>query len=729
VSVGQVVGEAAQKSEMIDGQPGLLNVEQHASPGYAPTLPPREAQGRPAWATDGSGLDFKEGAKKLLDSLAEQVGAWDNDFLPGPDMNAQKAPKAVPNPAKEPSAEELERLQKEARQKGITPTPKALGKAAAKLRSPADQLARAAALVAAAKLFEGAQAPARRTKLTQAACAAVDDPADQKFITKLLRTLPRQLDEAALAQVAQLLRGRGDGLRASGLEAGEDKYVPAPGLAQDHKVRAPLSDPEADERAKKFAGPIDWANLKPEEYLKLRIDHDAVAKEAKRMGALTEAQYKHLRLLIRADEEDKANFVDPEGKNRDMQAWVLDQLQARYSCDAGRAQRLLQLAQEWMLQVPLTITFAADRWFSDAGKDEPAHGPKYTSEVVYSRTRKEMKDVVGRDDNLLKPPEDQGKAEDDGSESESEEAEDAKEKLLIRSAELAAAAKVFQEAVEPADTAALVKEAAEELEEDQEDRTYLVTELAGKLTKSLEGEELAGVVLALRRRSAELRQQGLDLPDDDIDRTAGGNVTGGDQGGWVQARGPNYMRWRTEKDEREGRLDAVPYEDQQVFGAANPSFDKLKGGAANLPGTDYGKNYYGESHFLLREDVRKRVAFVIRGMGTVNPVQRRDLLVLAHDMFKAGGTKLQYLDSLLLLAEKKDKTLLTGMDWEVHMYGGLDLRTDVEAVYLPDDMEAGLKGRITNFATRHKIRFEAIGKKPDGMKIISQAGGKFNLDD
>lgn len=205
------------------------------------------------------------------------------------------------------------------------------------------------------------------------------------------------------------------------------------------------------------------------------------------------------------------------------------------------------------------------------------------------------------------------------------------------------------------------------------------------------------------------------------DNTVKGQV--GTQGGsktvtgWKE-RGENYMRWRRDKDNREGRNDDLAYEDQQIFGAANAPFSKAKGGAAG----SFGSNYYGDAHFLLRDAVRNRCAFIVRASAGAKtpPVQRKDIGMLLYDMLTNGDADSKFLDAMIGIAAGSSKITVPSLDWEVHLYGGFDLRKDAAEIYLPDGLDDQLVQRITKFASANGVKTQKIGAKPTGLEAVAR---------
>jgi hypothetical protein len=351
-------------------------------------------------------------------------------------------------------------------------------------------------------------------------------------------------------------------------------YIQAPGLGQAHKVRAPLDN--------------------------------APAKADPLHGQINERQYAHLRLLARADNEDREAILAKTGKS--VEDTVVAKLKEQYKpIDDAKARRIAANVASWIGKVPLTVTFKADSLFSDASKDAPAHGEKYKSEVVYSRGEKGKKDVIGRDE--------QG---------------------------------------------------------------------AGKMG------------------------------------TQGGNEKAT---GW-KARGENYMRWRRDKDAREGRNDELAYEDQQIFGAANPTFDKGKGSVAEKP-DEFGTNYYGDAHFLLKNDVRNRCAFAIRSKEKTAPLQRQDPGLVVYDIL-TGSTdgSLLFMDALLQMENRTDAITLPGLTWEVHLYGGFDCSKDAAEIYLSSGIDPAAANRIKAFAAKVGIPCKDIGAKPSSLDAQAKQAPK-----
>jgi len=359
----------------------------------------------------------------------------------------------------------------------------------------------------------------------------------------------------------------------------DPEYTQVPGLGQNHKVRAPLGS-EADIKSK---------------------SKRKKTEEEKLQGQINQRQYAHLRMLERADAEDREAAMRREGKPLD--AAIAEKIAKRYGTnrvDDAMARKIAKAAMGWIANVPLTLTFTADRLFSDPAKNSPTHGADYKSDVELTRGRENLKDLIGR------------------------------------------------------------------------------------------GKNVKGVV-----------------------GTQGGSKT---VTGWKD-RGDNYMRWRRDKDDREGRHTELAYEDQQIFSAANPAFAKAKGGA---DGT-YGSNYYGTAHFLLRDSIRNRCAYIVRASGgKTPPVQRKDMEMLLYDMLLNADSNSKFLDSMLSMAAGGNKVTVPSLNWEVHFYGGFDMKKDAAEMYLADDLDPEVRKRIAKFAKANGMTVQSIGSKPDALQVMAR---------
>jgi hypothetical protein len=163
----------------------------------------------------------------------------------------------------------------------------------------------------------------------------------------------------------------------------------------------------------------------------------------------------------------------------------------------------------------------------------------------------------------------------------------------------------------------------------------------------------------------------------------------------------------------------------------NPNFDKINcggfwGGEYDNETTQcaeeersHGVNYYGDIHFLLKDELRSRSTFIARGANYLKRfrIERINLLLLLADMFRLSMH--EYLDAMVAAAHGNPEVFVTHMEGEVHVYGGLDLTTDVKEVYVPSEVITATDGpgkRLTTFAEDHGIAVKDIGAKPIRFK-------------
>lgn len=151
------------------------------------------------------------------------------------------------------------------------------------------------------------------------------------------------------------------------------------------------------------------------------------------------------------------------------------------------------------------------------------------------------------------------------------------------------------------------------------------------------GEEQDGelVYLSALKREVDTRQLDSLLPEREDGKKAEGSIeTIGREDGMSQHRdNSNYMRWRYEKDTKPEGYSELKTEELPEFGALSPSFAIAQGTQND---SKHGKNQYGTSHFVFRDDVKARAAFQFTAKG----VLRRDPLLLLHDIAVAAPGKL-----------------------------------------------------------------------------------------
>ena len=459
-------------------------------------------------------------------------------------------------------------------------------------------------------------------------------------------TTPAAITPAMLAAGAGALAPAADRTAVTALERAKDgsvklvereltatPYVAAPGLGQAHAVSGPLAN--GDDRAAQH-------------------------------GALDGREYAHLRMLHRADEEDRTTKVDYNGTQLTPEQVVRTYMATTYALDAGQVDRLLDSVTAAFATVPLTITFTAESMFG-AKKDAPGYGTEYVSDVVYTRGQEDASSLVGRGENIGIAP--------------------SASPVAVKQAQI---------------------DALQEMIADRRDAE----------------EPVEALTQALQKAQAQLAKLKKKKQPSGEEADAQVGTTGGTDGAWREERGASYQRWRADKDRREGRLDdGMLTGNAQTFGAVNASFDKMQGTSSDNAKELDGRNYYGNAHFLLKDAVRGRAAFCVRGAsisigGGKSSVQRTDLMMMLYDMIRGGNSNTKYIDAIALLAKGGSKAMITGTDWEIHIYGGFDMTKDASAIYLSSKVGEPVRGRIERFAKENGLAVAT--SLPDGKAVISQ---------
>jgi hypothetical protein len=192
-------------------------------------------------------------------------------------------------------------------------------------------------------------------------------------------------------------------------------------------------------------------------------------------------------------------------------------------------------------------------------------------------------------------------------------------------------------------------------------------------------------------------------------------------------RGDKYLRFRRWKDELlTGLLDFGPAE-LPVFGAANVNWERTRGSAeggikegAEIP---VGTNYYGDTHFLLRDAVRDRVVYTATDHG---PPRRDPLLALLDFVTGENITGLlakrnpTMLLEVVNAARAKALNLRAELPFEIQIFGGLDIARDVERIYYAPGVTPAVKQHIADFCTAvPSVGKEEIAGVADKTTMVS----------
>jgi hypothetical protein len=167
------------------------------------------------------------------------------------------------------------------------------------------------------------------------------------------------------------------------------------------------------------------------------------------------------------------------------------------------------------------------------------------------------------------------------------------------------------------------------------------------------------------------------------------SLVGSDVGAYQAERGPNYMRWRRDKDAQLTKSAGFLPSELPSFGAINVSFDFSSGGT----------NYYGKTHFVLSPTIKQRSVFTAGSHGT----ERRSMLMLLADIPTSKVPK--YMNTLIhhalggkVCGDEK------AVDLEVHVYGDLDLSQEFDAVSVPTDLDGKILNNVKTFAKKYKMK-------------------------
>jgi hypothetical protein len=185
---------------------------------------------------------------------------------------------------------------------------------------------------------------------------------------------------------------------------------------------------------------------------------------------------------------------------------------------------------------------------------------------------------------------------------------------------------------------------------------------------------------------------------------------------YAEERGENYLRFRAWKDRlMTSLLDFTPAE-MPTFGAANVNWEATRG-SAGFDTKSYGKNYYGDMHFLMKDSVRTRLIFTATDHGA----PRRDPLLALHD-FCVGGSHTGLKDV------KKEATVVeivnaatTGtpigadLPFEVQIFGGIDIAKDVAKIFVKGDASKIVVQNLKSFTKKTKVPHEVMSTIPTGV--------------
>jgi hypothetical protein len=163
-------------------------------------------------------------------------------------------------------------------------------------------------------------------------------------------------------------------------------------------------------------------------------------------------------------------------------------------------------------------------------------------------------------------------------------------------------------------------------------------------------------------------------------------------------RGLDYGQYRMEKDDSQIGDAPLQVQDLPAMACVNFSFNK-----------NPGPNYYGDTHFVLRPEVRQRA---VLAYGTGAP-ERRSPILLLDDVLQRDPAKLLQICTGTYAQQ----------DIEVHVYGNIKLREDVQKFHV------GNPNLLVDPDTRGGTGLPSVAGTPtEKLKTLKNLLSKDDLD-
>jgi len=187
---------------------------------------------------------------------------------------------------------------------------------------------------------------------------------------------------------------------------------------------------------------------------------------------------------------------------------------------------------------------------------------------------------------------------------------------------------------------------------------------------------------------------------------------------YAKERGETYLRFRKWKDQLMTSLLDFKPEELPTFGAVNLNWETTRSSKGSQP-EDYGVNYYGDTHFVLKRDnVKERVVYTATDHGT----PRRNILLALHDFAMGGShTGLKNVQKMDIVADVVN--MVTGkrkwaseLPFEIQVFGTVDIAQDVEKIYVAPSVAKVVKSNVKAFSKKHNVPYEIL-KQPKGETI------------
>ena len=222
-------------------------------------------------------------------------------------------------------------------------------------------------------------------------------------------------------------------------------------------------------------------------------------------------------------------------------------------------------------------------------------------------------------------------------------------------------------------------------------------------TKELGGEQLSELV------GGKGSEDGLNAP----------SVTG------EAARGTNYLRWRVEKDAEETGHRGLTRTEQARFGGVNINFEKTKGFEGD-------SSSYGESHLVLKQDVRDRALFNFNKTRELRGEATMIMYDMLHDKnsFDPTQPKTGYIDAMVHNALGLPGLAFTKLlQLEVEIFGEVDMLKDVAEVRMPQtgfnpavphgkELSDEARQNLNSFFTGNGITVDTWSKPPKPSETL-----------
>ena len=215
-----------------------------------------------------------------------------------------------------------------------------------------------------------------------------------------------------------------------------------------------------------------------------------------------------------------------------------------------------------------------------------------------------------------------------------------------------------------------------------------------------------------------------------------------DNPNFVGNRGENYLRFRNWKDNRQTRRLGFQAGEMPTFGAVNINWNTNRGSDAVDQGNaqkwnikqdkkgnlkTHGVNYYGEVHFLLKNDhVANRLVYTATDHGR----SHRDIMFALADfasgerLTKDKQTSHTQLLANVINAAMDGASFQFGLPLEIQIFGELNISTDVAKIYVAPGASDVVQKGIKLFSKKFSVPYEKI-KAPKNANMIGSSGSQL----